>query len=75
MKRSYIIAAAATLMIALSSCGGKSEVNKDQIEEAREEAIEMTSGYDATKSMKPTDGAPSAATQTPESEQVSPEGK
>ena len=39
--------------IGFASCGKKSQANKEQIENAREEADAMTSGYDASKSMKP----------------------
>ena len=53
MKKIYLIPALFALTAVMAACGGKSKANKEQIENAREEAGEMTSGFDAAKSMKP----------------------
>lgn len=54
MKKILFIAALALVSASvLSSCGKKSEANKEQIENARQEAEDMTKGFDASKSLKP----------------------
>lgn len=55
MKKIFIVGAAFGVMI-LTGCSSKSEANKEQIEEARRDAVEMTGSFDASKSMKPTEG-------------------
>lgn len=49
-------AIAGLVLITFTACGKKSEANKEQIENARQDAEEMTKGYDPNKSMKPTSG-------------------
>lgn len=63
MKKILIIASVALVaMSTLCACGKKSEANKEQIESARQEADEMTKGFDVNKSMKP--GSDAAAKET-----------
>lgn len=55
MKKIFLIAGVSLLLLGgLSSCGKKSEANREQIENARDEANEMLKGYDPSKSMNPT---------------------
>lgn len=54
MRKSLtIIAITVAATFALTSCGGKSDANREQIEKAHQEASEMTEGFDASVSMKP----------------------
>ena len=59
MKKTLSIVATALLLssFCLTSCGGKSEANKEQIENARQDADDMIKGY------KPSVGAPNSQTQ------------
>lgn len=54
MKK-LIFAGSLLCILTMSSCMGKSDANVEQIEEARQQAQEITEGYDASKSMKPGD--------------------
>ncbi len=59
-----IIGACAFAGAVFMSCGKKSEANKEQIEDARQEAEEMVKGFDASKSLKPSSGKVSFDTST-----------
>lgn len=80
MKRLLLIAGVGLIAAtALVSCGKKSEANKEQIENARQEAEDMTKGFDASKSMKPAQGKvkfdTSGVTEIVVSEEPAPESK
>lgn len=68
MKKTVLTAGVAIIsLLALGSCGKKSEANREQIENARQEAVEMTKDYDASKSMKPGSDKAAAQKAAPES--------
>jgi hypothetical protein len=48
-KISVILPSVALFALVLTSCGGHSSANKEQIEQARQDAKEMTSAFEAAQ--------------------------